>query len=107
MWACLDNLLYAGCRSFDADYHYRAEWEEYARKGALVAKVAASRDQVSSDPFKAKPHRTDFLPLEFHKGEQSLCPGSDTTRCRPHYGLYNYTGRERLYCWVSLVTPLF
>ncbi|KAG8972202.1 NAPDH-dependent diflavin reductase [Tulasnella sp. 425] len=40
-----DNTLYFGCRSLEADCHYRQEWEEYANKGELTFRLAVSRDQ--------------------------------------------------------------
>ncbi|CAE6433466.1 unnamed protein product [Rhizoctonia solani] len=40
-----DNMLYFGCRSASSDYHFRTEWEAYQEQGALIHRVAASRDQ--------------------------------------------------------------
>ncbi|ORY01302.1 riboflavin synthase domain-like protein [Basidiobolus meristosporus CBS 931.73] len=42
---CTENYLFFGCRYSAMDYHYRAQWEEYAAKGQLKLYVAASRDQ--------------------------------------------------------------
>ncbi|KAH7334940.1 riboflavin synthase domain-like protein [Rhizoctonia solani] len=44
-----ENMLYFGCRSASSDYHFRSEWEAYQERGALIHRVAASRDQVSWD----------------------------------------------------------
>ncbi|KAG8686045.1 NAPDH-dependent diflavin reductase [Ceratobasidium sp. 394] len=40
-----DNVLYFGCRSANADYHFRSEWETYQERGHLTHRLAASRDQ--------------------------------------------------------------
>ncbi|KZT55371.1 riboflavin synthase domain-like protein [Calocera cornea HHB12733] len=40
-----ENILYFGCRSLDADCHYKDEWSAYQDKGQLVCRIAASRDQ--------------------------------------------------------------
>lgn len=40
-----DNTLYFGCRSLEADCHYRQEWEGYASEGELTFRLAVSRDQ--------------------------------------------------------------
>ncbi|EJT97200.1 riboflavin synthase domain-like protein [Dacryopinax primogenitus] len=40
-----ENTLYFGCRSLDADCHYKEEWMAYQNKGQLVCRIAASRDQ--------------------------------------------------------------
>ncbi|KAG8701613.1 NAPDH-dependent diflavin reductase [Ceratobasidium sp. 395] len=42
-----DNILYFGCRSASADYHFRSEWEKYQEAGSLTHRLAASRDQES------------------------------------------------------------
>ncbi|KAG8687241.1 NAPDH-dependent diflavin reductase [Ceratobasidium sp. 394] len=40
-----NNVLYFGCRSANADYHFRSEWETYQERGHLTHRLAASRDQ--------------------------------------------------------------
>jgi len=40
-----ENTLYFGCRSLDADCHYKEEWSTYQDKGEVVCRIAASRDQ--------------------------------------------------------------
>lgn len=47
----LDNLLFFGCRSESADYHYKDEWRALVESGHLTLSVAASRDQVRSQCF--------------------------------------------------------
>ncbi|KAF8678754.1 Anamorsin -like protein 2 [Rhizoctonia solani] len=40
------NTLYFGCRSAFADHHFHEDWEAYQKRGVLVYRLAASRDQV-------------------------------------------------------------
>ncbi|KDQ16442.1 hypothetical protein BOTBODRAFT_107008 [Botryobasidium botryosum FD-172 SS1] len=40
------NLLYFGCRSLEADCHYKDDWDAHIEKGELTCRIAASRDQV-------------------------------------------------------------
>jgi len=40
-----ENTLYFGCRSLDADCHFKEEWMTYQDGGYLICRIAASRDQ--------------------------------------------------------------
>ncbi|KAI8089420.1 uncharacterized protein BX664DRAFT_332981 [Halteromyces radiatus] len=40
-----NNVLFFGCRYKDKDYHYKEEWERYAKDGKLQIFPAFSRDQ--------------------------------------------------------------
>ncbi|ORX46531.1 riboflavin synthase domain-like protein [Hesseltinella vesiculosa] len=41
-----DNVLFFGCRHQDKDYHYKDEWETYAKQNKLKVFPAFSRDQT-------------------------------------------------------------
>jgi len=73
-----DNLMFFGCRSKDADYHYRDELEAMASSGDLQLRVAPSRDQdhkiyVQDDIRENKELVCDFL---FSRGGSLLISGS-------------------------------
>ena len=54
-----DTMLFFGCRSRNADFFFRDEWQSLVAQGHLVLHTAFSRDQVS--PLLT-PHPTCALP---------------------------------------------
>lgn len=68
-----DNLMFFGCRSKNADFHYRSELEAAVEDGYLQLRVAASRDQVKS-MYTASSSFTSLTHL-FGIGAKAVCPG--------------------------------
>ncbi|KAG9118679.1 NAPDH-dependent diflavin reductase [Ceratobasidium sp. 392] len=50
------NVLYFGCRSANADYHFRLDWETYQEEGNFIHRLAASRDQRLFEFQKSEVH---------------------------------------------------
>ncbi|KAF8312316.1 riboflavin synthase domain-like protein [Clavulina sp. PMI_390] len=73
-----ENLLFFGCRSKTADFHYREELEAMEASGHLKLRVAASRDQgeklyVQDEILKCREIVYDYI---FKKGGSLLISGS-------------------------------
>ncbi|KAG8749474.1 NAPDH-dependent diflavin reductase [Ceratobasidium sp. 428] len=62
----LDNILYFGCRSASADYHFRSEWMKYQETDNLTHRLAASRDQ------EPKVYVQDLISLDSKRIKQWL-----------------------------------